>query len=136
MTRSEQREQAFVLVFEQIFNDCSVEELIENAQMAEEIMVCDFARQSAENVMAHLEEIDQAIEASAIGWQKRRFSKVALAILRLATYELLFVEEIPVGVSINEAIELAKKYATSEDASFVNGVLGGIVRATQKKAEK
>lgn len=53
---------------------------------------------------------------------------MALSIMRLAVYEMLFVEDIPVSVSINEAVELAKKYGGDEDASFINGVLGGIAR--------
>ena len=66
-------------------------------------------------------------------WSKERISRVALAIMRLAVYEMLYVDDIPVSVSINEAVELAKKYGGDEDSSFVNGVLGGISRETAPK---
>jgi N utilization substance protein B len=136
MTRSEQREQAFILIFEKIFNNASIDELIENAHIASELSICEFAKNSAAGVEEHNEEIDSKIEACATGWQKRRISKVALAILRLAIYEIMYDEKIPTNVSINEAIELAKKYATAEDASFVNGVLGGVVRALNEAAKE
>ena len=64
-----------------------------------------------------------------------RISKVALSALRLSVCEMLYISEIPVGVSINEAVELCKKYATAEDASFVNGILGSVSR-NEKLAER
>jgi transcription antitermination factor NusB len=72
------------------------------------------------------ESIDAAIEASSSSWALSRISKVDLAILRLAVYEINFREDIPVSVSINEAVELAKKYSGDDSGSFVNGVLGKI----------
>ena len=73
--------------------------------------------------MASLETIDKEISEKATGWTIDRMGKVDLAIIRLAVYEILFDESIPVGVSINEAVELAKKYGRDESGSFVNGVL-------------
>ncbi|MBO4468554.1 MAG: transcription antitermination factor NusB, partial [Clostridia bacterium] len=66
------------------------------------------------------------ISTNAIGWSIGRISKTALAILRLAIFEMKYMEDIPVSVSINEAVELSKKYATKEDASFVNGILSTV----------
>ena len=68
------------------------------------------------------------IEKHATRWKKNRISKVSLAVLRLALYEMKFEESIPESVSINEAVELAKKFGGEEDSSFVNGVLGAISR--------
>jgi N utilization substance protein B len=87
-----------------------------------------YARKAAQGVQDHLEDIDAAIEKYTVGWQKKRISKVSLAILRLAVYEMKYEDDVPVRVAINEAVELAKKYATQEDASFVNGLLGSVAR--------
>ena len=73
-------------------------------------------------------EIDSIIENNAIGWKKDRISRVSLSLLRLALCEMLFIEEVPTNVSINEAVELAKLYASQEDAAFINGVLGAAAR--------
>lgn len=129
MKRSEQREQAFSILFEQTFGDVPFDELADNALLARDLEICDYAEKVVKGVEAHREEIDAEIETRAIGWQKKRISKVALAILRLAVYEMRYEEEVPVAVSANEAVELAKKYATKEDASFVNGILGTVARA-------
>ena len=74
-----------------------------------------------------VEEIDELLNANATGWKTARMNKVDLTILRLATYELKWDEDVPVGVAINEAVELAKKYSSEEGPSFVNGVLGKLV---------
>lgn len=75
----------------------------------------------------NLSQIDEIIEGYSKGWKINRISKVDLAILRLAFCELLFVEEVPYAVAINEAIELAKKFNSEESAAFVNGILGKYV---------
>ena len=74
------------------------------------------------------EEIDKIINENSVGWKVERLPKVSLALMRLAICEILYVPSIPSGVSINEAVELAKKFATQEDASFINGILGKYVR--------
>jgi len=76
----------------------------------------------------HLPEVDEALSSAASNWTIDRFAKVDLAILRLAVLELRYVDSIPEAVSINEAVELAKKYGTAESPKFVNGVLGKVVR--------
>ncbi len=128
MTRSEQREQAFALVFERIFNEETIEEMVDHAAEARDLTVGAYARKAAQGVQDHVEEIDADIEKYTVGWQKKRISKVSLAILRLAVYEMKYEDDVPVRVAINEAVELAKKYATQEDASFVNGLLGSVAR--------
>ena len=128
-TRSEQREQAFAIVFEQIFNSAPVDELIENAVEARDLEVSDYARETAKKTAAHLDEIDAEIERYSRTCRKNRICKAVLAILRLALCEMKYCDDVPVSVAINEAVELAKKYATLEDAQFVNGLLGSAARA-------
>lgn len=74
-------------------------------------------------IIGRLSEIDQMIDKKATGWSKKRMGKVDLTIIRLAVYEICFDEKIPVGVAINEAVELAKSYGQDGSAAFVNGVL-------------
>lgn len=126
MNRRESREQAFLFVFESNFSDYSIEDIIENAQMSRDIEISDFAKNIFNGVNNNKEKIDILIEENSRGWKKDRLSKVSVSLLRMAIYEMMFEEEIPDSVSINEAVELAKKYSTKEDASFINGVLGSI----------
>lgn len=85
----------------------------------------------AGGALEKLAELDARINQVAEGWKTRRMGKVELTILRLALYEILYDAEIPQKVAINEAVELAKKYATEADASYINGVLGGAARAME-----
>lgn len=134
ITRRAAREQAFTLVFEKSFHpECSFDEIIDNASDAEESVIDDFARSEAVGVFDNLDEIDNAIASNLCGWKIKRISKTALAVLRLAVYEIKFNDSIPDGVSINEAVEIAKKYCGDDDPSFVNGVLGSIVRGKDGK---
>jgi len=77
-------------------------------------------------IFNNIEELDSLIEKHAIGWKLNRISKVDLSILRIGIYEILFREDIPYNVSINEAVEMAKKYSTREAGSFINGILSKI----------
>ena len=76
------------------------------------------------------------IEKYSTKWKLDRIVKVSLAILRMSISEMLYLEDIPVSVSINEAVELAKKYATEDDASFVNGVLGAVAKDLEQMKEE
>lgn len=143
MNRTQAREQAFILIFESAFQpQCQMQPLIDTFnEMAEENMgaeiqsrpVDKFAARLALGVEAHQEQCDQVIAQYAIGWKLNRIPKVTLSILRMALYEMDYAEEIPVSVTINEAVELAKKYSTKEDAAFINGVLGTYSRADKSK---
>lgn len=129
LTRREEREQAFILLFEKLFNeDVSVSELYEMAVENEIISESDFAKNLTVKVTENLEQIDAAIEKNSVKWKMNRISKVALAVMRLAICEILYYDDIPVGVSINEAVELCKKYASKDDYSFVNGILSAIAK--------
>lgn len=92
----------------------------------------DFAETYLKNLVDHKEKIDHEIKKKLKGWTLNRLSKIDLAILRLGTYEVLFEEEIPKNVSINEAVELAKKYGEEESKKFINGVLDAIAQEQKK----
>ena len=81
-----------------------------------------------EGVLSHREEIDEMIEKTAKGWSIDRMSLVDLTILRLAVWEILYVDDVPGSVSIAEAMELTERFSDPEDKSFVNGILGTVLR--------
>jgi len=81
-----------------------------------------------EGVLAHREEIDEMIEKTAKGWSIDRMSLVDLTILRLAVWEILYADDVPGSVSIAEAMELTERFSDPEDKSFVNGILGTVLR--------
>ena len=128
MTRKMAREEAFILVFEKAFNDASVEEILELAADVRDLELDDFIETVFKGVFANIDEIDSLISKNAVGWKIERISKTALSVLRLAIFEILYMDDIPSAVSVNEAVELCKKYATKEDASFVNGILATVVK--------
>ncbi len=127
MSRRELREQIFLLLFRVEFN--SGEDMPEQlrlffdgqGQISEEDRLYISGKYG--NIMAQLAVIDEQINDKAKGWTTARMSKVDLTIIRLAVYEIRFDEDIPTGVAINEAVELAKKFGQDESAGFVNGVL-------------
>ena len=126
MTRHESRELAFILVFEKGFQeDMTVIELIENALELELFPENAFAENLARKVYDNIEAIDNVIDENLVRWSAKRISRVSRAILRIAVCELMFTD-VPVGVAINEAVEITKKYASEDDASYVNGVLGAV----------
>ena len=135
MKRSLAREQAFILVFEKSFREEGIPEIIEAAVTARELEPNEFMSRLATGTFENIEAIDEVINKNCIGWKKERLSRVALAILRLCCFELLYCSDIPVGVSIDQAVELAKKYATEDDASYINGVLGSVSRSEDLKKQ-
>ncbi|WP_040196969.1 transcription antitermination factor NusB [Candidatus Soleaferrea massiliensis] len=128
MKRSEEREQAFILVFEKSFKEDSMREIIEQSRENYDKELSEFAVSVSKDIIVNLPILDELIEKNSRGWKKDRLPKVTLAILRLALYEMIYLEDIPISVSINEAVELAKKFATENDASFINGILGSIAK--------
>ena len=131
MTRSEAREQAFILVFEKEFNsEYTLGDIVEAAKEAELFETDDFAYQLSAKTLENVDMLDTKIADNLKGgWKISRISKVSLAILRLAVCEMLEFEDIPVSVSINEAVELSKKYASEEDVAFVNGLLSSVSKS-------
>lgn len=127
MTRRELREQTFCMLFGVEFHD-EADRTEHIAMYGENEMVCDendrtYISEKCGKIITHLGEIDAAINEAAEGWKTTRMGKVDLTLIRLAVYEMRYEEDIPVGVAINEAVELAKKYGTDDSPSFVNGVL-------------
>ena len=136
MTRRELREEIFKLLFMVEFY--SKEEMAEQVMgrsyfedfPEKEISEKDHAyiEEKYENICAVLPEIDEKIAGAAKGWKLERIGKSDLSILRLGVYEMLYDDDIPVGVAINEAVELAKSFGENESASFINGILGKLAR--------
>jgi len=130
MTRRQAREQAFAILFEKSFHpETDMDDILDFSIEQELVQEDEYAVNLAKTAWAKLFDIDELIEKNSIGWRINRISKVALAILRLAICEILYIPDVPVSVSINEAVELCKKYGAEEDAPFVNGILGSISRA-------
>ena len=111
------------------FNSGEIGEILELAKETRNLEPDDYINTVFGGVYDNVEMLDTIISDNAIGWKINRISKVSLCILRLAIYEIKFMDDIPVSVSINEAVELAKKYATQEDANFINGILSTVVKA-------
>ena len=131
MKRTEQREHIFKMVFGLEFN--------EETEMSDQMKFyfaqledarekdLEYIQRKAEKIAQKTEEIDALINSHTKGWKTSRMNKVDLTILRLAVYEMKWDEDVPVGVAIDEAVELAKKYSGSDGPSFVNGVLAKLV---------
>ena len=128
MNRREQREQIFKLLFRIEFNEkeempeqCAL--FFEDEENAASERDMEYIRGKYERIAEKLSEIDGLINAKAKGWSTSRMGKVDLTIIRLAVYEIRFDEDVPLGVAINEAVELAKKFGQDGSAGFVNGIL-------------
>jgi N utilization substance protein B len=131
MARKDAREVAMKLFFQMdLAGEADIDSLLE---MEPDYSVFDRDKEYMLYVLnqfrEHAPEIDSHIKAFAKGWSFNRIARVDLAILRLAVCEILYCEDIPVSVSINEAVELAKKYSGEKSGKFVNGVLGGFTRS-------
>ncbi|MBR2489681.1 MAG: transcription antitermination factor NusB [Clostridia bacterium] len=128
MTRKMAREEAFILIFEKAFNDSELDEILSVACEVRDLEPDEYIKKVFYGVFENIEEIDSVISENAVGWKISRISKTALSVLRLAIFEIKYYDEIPASVSVNEAVELCKKYATKEDASFVNGILSTVIK--------
>lgn len=144
MTRTAAREIAVHFVFELGFTDQTAEELLAEALNRktfaaigeEEPLYSEFPNEAqreyisklVKGVYEHTPELDEYISKYAIGWKFSRMNRVAVAIMRVAMYEVLYMQDIPNAAAINEAVELVKHYEEPEVVSFVNGILGSFVR--------
>lgn len=132
MTRSELREHVFKMLFQIEFNDSAdmpehVQYYFETIEDAKE-KDREYIQKKYEAVLSHVEEIDSLLNDTSKGWKTSRMNKVDLTILRLAVYEMKWDEDVPAGVAINEAVELAKRFGGDSSSSFVNGVLGRLAK--------
>ncbi len=131
MTRRELRENVFKMLFRVEFHDEG--DMIEQLSLYEEELEnlkeddLEYINHKCNDIILKISEIDAAVNESTTGWKTTRMGKVDLSIIRLAVYEMKYEDDIPAKVSINEAVELAKKYGTDDSASFVNGVLAKFV---------
>ena len=140
MTRREIREQVFKMLFRVEFYN--------QEEMSEQIALCEddacswkekdktYIFEKVEKISEKLEEIDAKINEVSEGWKTGRMGKVDLTLIRLAVYEMLYEEDVPAKVAINEAVELTKKYGADEDYQFVNGLLGAVARDHGLDAEQ
>ena len=127
MSRRNERENAFIVIFESLFNDTTIEDIIESAKETLDWEDNEYVLTTAKGVVDNTADFDELINNNLKnGWNVSRLSKVTLALLKLAIYEMKYVSDVPTSVAINESVELCKKYATDADASLLNGVLGSI----------
>ena len=127
MTRREAREAAFSLLFETEFrHDEDAKEIFAVSCEERDIIPNEYIKKVYFGVHEHIAQLDEKISAHAHGWKTERLTRVSRSILRLAAYEMLYCEEIPASVSLNEAIELAKKFEDEKARPFINGILNGI----------
>lgn len=131
MNRRKSREIAMKLLFEMSINKESYEDTIESFKENTDVDLNEIDMSYITKVLAGIhengKEIDKNIEKHLIKWKLDRLSKMNLAILRISTYEILFEEEIPGKVSVNEGIELAKKYGEDSSPAFINGILAKMI---------
>lgn len=131
MSRREIREKIFKLLFRAEFYEEG--DLSEQRQLfleelgQEENKDTLYIQDKFEQIISRLAEIDEMVNQVAQGWKTTRMGKVDLTLIRLAVYEIKFEEDIPEGVAINEAVELAKSYGTDDSPSFINGILAKLV---------
>ena len=131
MSRREIRENVFKMLFRVEFHD--EEDMNEQLSMFEEELAhlneedLNYIKEKFNKIIENIDSIDAEINDKSKGWKTSRMVKVDLSIIRLAVYEIKNEDDIPVKVSINEAVELAKKFGTDDSASFVNGVLAKFV---------
>ena len=96
----------------------------------------EYMSQKYRHVLEKLDEIDALLNETSKGWKTKRMSRVDLTALRLAVYELKFDQDVPTGVAINEAVELARRFGGETSGSFVNGILGKIASSeSEEKSE-
>ena len=134
MQRKTARENAFLLIFESVCKvDETAEEIFSKATELRGLEYDEYVKDTFFGSCENKESIDAAIEKHLTGWKKNRISSVSMAVLRLAAYEMLYLSDIPAKVSINEAVELSKKFDEEKSYSFVNGVLNALAAEIDKK---
>lgn len=131
--RRQARTDALSLLYSSDIMECDVVELVDSGAYPEDVILDDYAESLVRGVAAHVADIDARLEATSENWAVGRMPVVDRALLRLAVYEMVYVDEVPVSVAINEAVELAKAFGGEDESSrFVNGVLGRIARSMEE----
>lgn len=137
MSRHKSRENAFIAVFEAGFSSNDLEDILAVTQELpeyEEYMLDDFALELIKNYYDHADEVNDMIQSKLKNWKANRISRVASAILRLGTAEMMYSKEDMDSVVINEAVELSKKFAGENDYQFINGVLGAVSKELRENS--
>jgi N utilization substance protein B len=134
-SRKQARRDAVFLLYQTEVTDLSMAELVDGQRLREGYAPDEFTIKSVAGVLKTRDEIDALLEAHAKDWPLDRIAPLERSILRLATWEIRS-EVTPPEVAIDEAVRLTKRYSTDEAGAFVNGVLGGIVRARQAEADQ
>ena len=129
--RRDVRESAFVLTFEMLFRNDTIDDLIEIAKENEVVAVNDEVVSLVKGICDKADELDEIISRYSNKRAVNRIPKINLAILRLAIYEANYDDKVPINVAISEAVVLAEKYAYDSDISFINGILGSYSRSEE-----
>ena len=130
MNRRKSRELAMKLLFESSINKKQAEEIIDDYKEQNEGykgMDFDYIKNLLTGIQEKESFLNEKIEGSLTNWKLSRISKINMAILKIAVFEIYFVEDIPDKVSVNEAIELAKVYSDEKSPAFINGAIGNII---------
>ena len=126
MSRRDSREKAFMLLYQMEFqkgnDEAQIVSFIEDREVAEQEI--DYMSLLVRGVRGHIEDLDNRFTPYLKRWTKDRLPKVDLTILRLAVFEMFFVDEVPQSVAISEAVLLCKKYGSEESRAYINAVLG------------
>ena len=136
MDRSLAREIAMKMLYAaSLGGEESMSEVLEQSEQADTLSDSDktFLENLTYGVRARQPELDEIVAQYAQGWALNRLAKVDLTILRMAVYEMLYMPEIPVGATVNEAVELAKRFGEEKSPGFINGILGSVARARQNE---
>ncbi len=128
MTRHQIREAVFLLIFEKMFSQDSAEQIIETAKEFELFELNNEAISMFNEICEKQEEIDEVIKANLKNWKIERISKISLAVLRLAVYEMKIVSKLTPDIIISEAVNITQTFAFKDDVSFVNGILANIAK--------
>ena len=143
MSRKKARELVMCLAFEKEYQkdkscqelyDYLFEELSEDIFFERDVKTRDkaYIKSTFSGVFEHLEQIDALVSGFSVGWAYNRISKISMTLLRIAAYEILYAEDVPVPIAINEAVELSKKYDDPEAYTFINGVLAAVAKNNKK----
>ena len=129
MARTGERENLMKMIYQMgVQEDFSAEEYEKFTALQADSQITEYFVNGYRAAASNLKEIDELIDRYSVRWKTSRLPKVDLAILRLALAEICYLTDIPVSVTINEAVELAKKYSTEKSSKFINGVLGSAAR--------
>lgn len=136
--RRKAREYALQILFQYDLADGNINEIMENFWKEKKVTqkIISFCNELVTGTIDKISEIDKKISLYSLNWKLERMSAVDRNVLRIATYELLFLKEIPAPVVINEAIEVAKKFGTEDSARFINGILDAIRRSLEENGKK